>query len=130
MGYGVRKFPSSTDPREIYFCVVGYANGAVPPYLYKLSSAGALAPFDILHSGVVLPIVGNGQDHYEAFGNPTWSGDPSFSLVINGYHELQTTPVDHTIWISFACTAPGGKNQTREVEVGTQVGGSTDKTTH
>jgi len=58
MPFAVRKWPSPCDPRTACFCLEGYAFGSVPPFQYRVSTTGALAPYDPLNgSGLLFPHV-------------------------------------------------------------------------
>jgi len=63
MPFGVTKWPGPCDPRDACFCIVGYDDGAVPPYKYFLKTTGAMAPFLALNAGVLIHFeVGGGGD--------------------------------------------------------------------
>jgi hypothetical protein len=54
MAYGVTKWPRGGDPRSPSFGMRGFAWGAVPPWIWEVSTTGALAPFEEFNTGVYL----------------------------------------------------------------------------
>jgi hypothetical protein len=54
MAFGVTKWPRGMDPREPQFGMRGFAWGAVPPWIWEVSTTGALAPLEYLNDGIYL----------------------------------------------------------------------------
>jgi hypothetical protein len=54
MAFGVTKWPRGADPRSPSFGMRGFAWGAVPPWIWEVSTTGALPPFEDLNDGVYL----------------------------------------------------------------------------
>jgi len=107
MPFGVRKWADSLDPRNTLFCWKGWADGAMPPYLYGLIDLTAYGPLSIFTSMVVLPVLSFGEDNYEA-GNVDIAGSGASAFyTIYGYNTLQTSPVDHTVHMLLDIVAPG-----------------------
>lgn len=108
MPFGVRRFPGSRDPRGALFCTEGFAWGGVPAIVYRLSTTGALAPFDVLNgAGVVLALSLDTPGWHEWI-NPDFAGvHLSGGLIIQGaYLGLDAGPTYSVAW-QVAFTAPG-----------------------
>ncbi len=81
MAFGVSKWPLPCDPRDACFCLAGYAGGAVPPFQYRCSSVGALAPFlDLIPPGILVPFIFKGTSNECNFR--IVAGDNAYQLLI------------------------------------------------
>lgn len=91
----VRAWPDSTDPRGSHFSIRGYGFGAVPPNKFSLITTGALAPYDYLNAGILIPVL----SETEAI---TTYGDLGVGIQLQkrGFVAVQPSPEDHTVrWI-------------------------------
>lgn len=106
--FGVRRFPGSRDPRGATFCAEGFAFGGVPAIVYRFSTTGALAPFDLLNgAGVVLGLTLDSPGHREWVNTDFTANHLSASWQIDGaYLGLDPGPTFSVNW-SFAITSPG-----------------------
>lgn len=117
MPFSVSKWPHSDDPRTTAFCPRGYAPQGFPPYLWRLSTIGADAPFNVFNSGYVVPFVASTLDNYLAANVPSGSDLMSVSMFILGYESIQVGPPHHTIWIEVIWSAIGVDIQRTELKL-------------
>lgn len=54
MPFLVRCWPGNCDPRDSCFCIQGFESGCVPPFQYRATTTGALAPFTVLNGSGLL----------------------------------------------------------------------------
>lgn len=116
MPYAVRKAPASNDPRSWAFLWMGWQYGQVPPYKWRLSTTGALAPFEALNAGIVLPVATYSDHEYLATGTLSGSLNPTYALEIFTADEPQPFPSDWTVRFTFTAVADGINEQAGELK--------------
>ncbi len=98
----VTAWPVFPDPRLPQFSIIGYAFGMVPPDRVRLSSVGAIAPFDDLNSGVQLILSA------EAPPTTTYtSGHGFYQLVKVGFVPPNPGPPIHSVSLTLNLNRPG-----------------------
>lgn len=101
MAFGVRKWPSSSDPRTAAWSVYGWNYGEVAPFTWLLKTTDATGPFARYNTAV--PIFGvSSIPNFTTFREPGYPTQHfSGEILITGWQTPQGSPPGYTIRISI-----------------------------